>query len=106
MGRLQKSWIDTVKEFLRKRGLDVRQARRMVQDRCEWWGFEGECMGHSRDDEPLILTRCHSCGLSQLYEALEEWKSVCSRAYNLKGIRGKISVFLLFLRLCFSFTVA
>ena len=30
-----KRWIDTVKECLRKRGLDVRQARRMVQDRSE-----------------------------------------------------------------------
>ena len=33
VGRPQKRWIDTVKECLRKRGLDVRQARRMVQDR-------------------------------------------------------------------------
>ena len=32
-------WIDTVKECFRKRGLDVRQARRMVQDRREWLGF-------------------------------------------------------------------
>ena len=34
-------WIDILKECLRKRGLDVRQARRMVQDRSEWgvaWG--------------------------------------------------------------------
>ena len=36
-----KRWIDTVKECLRKRGVDVRQARRMVQV-CE-----GECMGRS-----------------------------------------------------------
>ena len=28
-----------VKEYLRKRGLDVRQARRMGQNRSEWWGF-------------------------------------------------------------------
>ena len=31
--------IDTVKECLKKRGLDVREARRMVQDRNEWRGF-------------------------------------------------------------------
>ena len=31
--RPRKSWIDTVKECLKKRGLVVRQARRMVQDR-------------------------------------------------------------------------
>ena len=39
VGRGHKSWIDTVKECLRKRGLDVRQARRMIQDMSEWWGF-------------------------------------------------------------------
>ena len=32
----RKRWIDTVKDCLRKRGLDVRQARKMVQDRSEW----------------------------------------------------------------------
>ena len=32
-------WIDTVKGCLKKRGLDVRQARRIVQDRSEWCGF-------------------------------------------------------------------
>ena len=32
-------WIDTVKDCLKKRGLDVRQARRMVHDRSEWRGF-------------------------------------------------------------------
>ena len=30
VGRPRKRWIDTVKEYLRKRGLDVRQAKRMV----------------------------------------------------------------------------
>ena len=39
MGRPQKRWIDTVKECLRKRGLDVRQAGRMVQNKSEWHGF-------------------------------------------------------------------
>ena len=38
-GRLRKRWIDTVKECLRKRSLDVRQARKIVQDRSEWRGF-------------------------------------------------------------------
>ena len=36
MGKLQKRWIDTMRECLRKRGLDVTQTRRMVQDRSEW----------------------------------------------------------------------
>ena len=35
VGRLWKRWIDTVKECLKKRDLDVRQARRMVHDRSE-----------------------------------------------------------------------
>ena len=39
VGRLQKRWIHTVKECLRKRGLDVKQERRMVEDRCEWLRF-------------------------------------------------------------------
>ena len=41
--------MDDIKDILilRKRGLDVRQARRMVQDRIGANGgcFEGECMG-------------------------------------------------------------
>ena len=62
-------------------------------------GFsEGECMGHSLGEEPLTLMRFHSCGL-QLYEDFEGWKHVCDRAYNLKGIKGKISVILHFLKL-------
>ena len=44
---------------LSKRGLDVRQARRMVGV-CE-----GEYMGRSLEDEPLTLMRRHSCGLPQ-----------------------------------------
>ena len=48
-----KRWIDTVKECLRKRGLDGRQTRRMDQDRSE-------CIGHSPGDELLTLMGCHS----------------------------------------------
>ena len=39
VGRPRKRRIDTVKEWLKKRALDVMQARRMVQDRSEWPGF-------------------------------------------------------------------
>ena len=39
LGRPQKRGIDTMKECLRKRGLGIRQARRMVQDRCELQEF-------------------------------------------------------------------
>ena len=39
VGRPWKRWIDTVKECLKKRGLDVKQSRRMVQDKSEWWGM-------------------------------------------------------------------
>ena len=49
-------WIDNVKECLKKRELDVRQARRMAQDRSE-----GEFIGHSPGYEPLTLLRCQSC---------------------------------------------
>ena len=34
--RPRKRWIDTVKDLLRKIGLDVRQARIMVHDRSVW----------------------------------------------------------------------
>ena len=44
-GRPRKRWIDTLTNCLRKRCLDVRQARRMVHNRSNWWGFKGECMG-------------------------------------------------------------
>ena len=39
--RPQKRWIDTVKEYLRKGGLDFRQAKRMVRDKSESQGFVG-----------------------------------------------------------------
>ena len=39
VGRLRKRWIHTAKECLRKIGLEFRQARRMVQDRCKWRRF-------------------------------------------------------------------
>ena len=71
VSRQQKRWIDMVKDYLRKRGLGIRQARRMVQDRSEWGGVcEGECMGHSPGIEPQTLMRCHGYGLLQLYMKL------------------------------------
>ena len=33
VGKPRKNWIDTVKDGLKKRGLGVRQARRMAHDR-------------------------------------------------------------------------
>ena len=39
MGRLRKRLIDIVKECLKKRGLDVRQARIMVHEGSVWRGF-------------------------------------------------------------------
>ena len=91
LGKVWKRWIDIMKDCLRNRGLDVRQARRMVVV-CV-----GECMGHIPRDEPQTLTRCHSSELSLLYAACG-WKSVCVQTYNLKGIKGKIS-FLIFVYL-------
>ena len=43
--RPRKRWIDTVMEYLKIRGLDVRQAGRMVQVRSEWRGFVREKHG-------------------------------------------------------------
>ena len=39
VGKPRKREIDTVKECLKKRCLDIRQARRMVHDRSVWRGF-------------------------------------------------------------------
>ena len=39
VGRPRRRWIKTVKDCIRKRGLDVEQVRRMVQDRSVWRGF-------------------------------------------------------------------
>ena len=53
VGRQRKRWIDTVKECLKKRGLDVREARRMVHDRRIWWGFvRGNAWGVARGRNP------------------------------------------------------
>ena len=45
VGRPQKRWIDTMKECLKKIGLGIRQTRRIVQDKSEWWGFGGGMHG-------------------------------------------------------------
>ena len=37
VGRPRKRWIDTWNKFLKKRGLDISQERRIFQDRSEWW---------------------------------------------------------------------
>ena len=87
-----------MKECLNEKGVDVRKARRMVQDRSEWRGFVRGMHGRSPGNKPLTLTICQSCGFPQLNEALEGWKSVYGRAYNLKGIKWKISIFLFFLK--------
>ena len=39
VGKARKRWINTMKECLGKRGLDVRQARRMVNGRSEYRGL-------------------------------------------------------------------
>ena len=53
VGRARKRWTDTVKVCLKKRGLDIRQAKRMVQDRSEWRGFvRGNAWGVARGMNP------------------------------------------------------
>ena len=39
VGSPWKRWINTVKDCLKKRGLDVGQTRRMAHDRSVWRGF-------------------------------------------------------------------
>ena len=53
VGRPQKSWIETLKECLRKRGFDVMQARRMVQHRSDWQGLvRGNARGIAQGMNP------------------------------------------------------
>ena len=52
---------------------------------------EGECVGRYPGDDTFHLTRCHSCELQQLYEALKRWTSP-----QRKGIKGKIYFFIFF----------
>ena len=53
VGRPWKRWIDTVKDCLKKRGLDVRQARRMMHYRSVWQGFvRGNAWGIAQGMNP------------------------------------------------------
>ena len=38
VGRPRKRWIYTVKDCMEKRGLDIRQTRRIMHDRIVWRG--------------------------------------------------------------------
>ena len=54
VGRTRKRWIYPVKDCLRKRGLGVRQARRMVQDKSEWRRFvRGNAWGWTPDIDEM-----------------------------------------------------
>ena len=49
VGRLLKRWIDTVKDCLKKRDFDIRQARIMAHDMSEKRGFlRGNALGVAR----------------------------------------------------------
>ena len=80
-----------MKDCLRKKGLDVKQARRMVQNKSEWRGL---CGG-------IQWVRCQQCGLTYLYEGLG-WNSCSWPALQLKGHKEEN----FFLKLCCSSTVA
>ena len=54
-------------------------------------------MGRSPENEPLTLTRCHSCGLPQLYEVFEGWNSVLWPSLQFNGHKGEIFFFFSFL---------
>ena len=69
-----------MKECLKKRDLVIREARRMGQNNSVQRGFVREdSVGSPPGDEPLTLTRYHSCELPQLYETLEGWRSICGQ---------------------------
>ena len=85
VGRPRKRWTDTVKDFLKKRGLNVRQARIMVHDSSVWRGFVRELDGACPGNEPLTLTRCYSYEMSQPYEDVVGQKSVCGQTHNLRA---------------------
>ena len=78
---------------MKKGGLGVREARRMVQAR-NVWVCEGECVGCRRRDKPLALTRCHS----YMYSFKGGSPSVAKP--TTEGHKGEI----FFLSLSFSFT--
>ena len=40
------------------------------------------CRRRGLNNQPLTLTRCHSCELQQLYEALKGQKSVCGQTLS------------------------
>ena len=65
---------------------------------------EGECMRRSPRDEPLTLMRYHSCGLPQLCEAHEGWKSVWPKL-QLKGHKEETLFFFSFLNFVAHFMV-
>ena len=53
VGRPRKRWIDTVKDYLKERCLDVWQARRMVHGKSEWREFvKGNAWGLARGMKP------------------------------------------------------
>ena len=66
-----------MKDCLKKRGLNVKRAMRMVYDRSEGGRVEGEYVGRRPGDKPLTLTGWHNCELPCLFEGLEGWKTVC-----------------------------
>ena len=55
VGRPRKWWTDTVKECLKKRSLDVRRVRILVDDRSVWRGFvRGNMWGVVRGMNPCL----------------------------------------------------
>ena len=58
VGRLRKRWIDSVNECLKKRGLNVGRASRMVYYRNECRGFELLQLWLSRLNETLRMEVC------------------------------------------------
>ena len=69
-----------MKDCLRKRGLDVRQATRKVRDMSEWWGFvRGNAWGVARGMNPDLDEMPELWVTTAIWNLLEEiclWPSL------------------------------
>ena len=90
----QKSWIDSGNECLKKRGMDVGQARGMVHYRSERrrFGRENAWVTHSPGNEPLTLKTCHVFACDSHTVALGEGFSMTKATR--KGNKGEFFIFI------------
>ena len=77
VGRPWMRWIDTMKDCFRIRGVDVRQARRMVQDRRQW----------------QVFVRVNAWGVAWVMNPRPCWDpTVVGSHSNMKSVGGNLSM--------------